>query len=182
MHRHCVLLDAHRRIICFRNSVEIKNCLSSRLRNWMLCKERRCESYISRLQIIFQQGTRCDGWTWRMHSWNYILSSISYQVDQINSRRIVTTNVNASGNQTHTTAALLVHDSPRHGDLVVLARRLRGGVLNDMDSGKILALRVGGAVSLPKLQMSFAGRLTSSGVIDGLYLNYKMQSAFLNIM
>lgn len=100
-----------------------------------------------------------------LHSRDYIIISppILNQVNQINSRRLVIINVNASGNQTHTTAALLVHESPRRGDLVVLARRLRGDFLNDMDSGKILTLRVGGAVPLSKLQMPFAGRLTSSG-------------------
>lgn len=98
------------------------------------------------------------------NSRNYIVISTSNQVDQVNSRRLVIINVNASGNQTHAAAALLVHDPSRCGDLVVLARRLRGGFLNDMDNGKILTLRVGGAVPLSKLQMPFAGRLTSSGV------------------
>lgn len=107
---------------------------------------------------------------------NYVVisSSISNRVDQVHSRWLVIINVNASGNQTHATAILLVHESSRRGDLVVLARRLRGGFLNDMDSGKILTLRVGGAVPLSKLQMPFAGRLTSSGVNNRLitYLNY----------
>lgn len=83
-------------------------------------------------------------------------------------------NVNASGNQTHA-VALLVHESPRHGDLVVLARHLRGGFPNDMDNGKILTQRVGGTVPLPKLQMPFAGRLTSSGAKIDQSIIYKLQ-------
>lgn len=61
------------------------------------------------------------------------------------------TNVIASGIQTSAVAALLVHESPRRGDLAVFAGRLRNGILGDMDSGKIVTLRMGGAVALSEL-------------------------------
>jgi len=69
----------------------------------------------------------------------------------------------ASGIQTHAAAALLIHESPRHGDLAVVAGRLRDGFSHDMDSGEIFALRVGGAVPLPELQVPLAGRLPPGG-------------------
>lgn len=87
------------------------------------------------------------------------------QVNQANSPRVsnVETNVIASGDQTHAVAPLLVYESPRRGDLVVPAGRLRDGFPDDMDSGKILTLRMGGAVALPELQLSLAGRHLPSG-------------------
>lgn len=59
--------------------------------------------------------------------------------------------------------AVLVHESPRRGDLVIHAGRLRDGLPNDLDSGEILALRMGRTDTLPELQMPATGRLSSGG-------------------
>lgn len=69
----------------------------------------------------------------------------------------------AAGFRSNAVEAVLVHESPRRGDLVIHAGRLRDGLPNDLDSGEILALRVGGTYTLPQLQMSATGRLSSGG-------------------
>ena len=69
----------------------------------------------------------------------------------------------AAGFRSNAVEAILVHESPRRGDLVIHAGRLRDGLPNDLDSGEILALRVGGTYTLPQLQMSATGRLSSGG-------------------
>lgn len=69
----------------------------------------------------------------------------------------------AAGFRSNAIEAVLVHESSRRGDLVIHAGRLRDGLPNDLDSGEILALRVGGTHTLPELQMPATGRLSSSG-------------------
>lgn len=69
----------------------------------------------------------------------------------------------AAGFRSNAVEAVLVHESSRRGDLVIHAGRLRDGLPNDLDSGEILALRVGGTYTLSKLQMSATGRLSSGG-------------------
>lgn len=69
----------------------------------------------------------------------------------------------AAGFRSNAIEAVLVHESSRRGDLVIHAGRLRDGLPNDLDSGEILALRVGGTYTLSKLQMSATGRLSSGG-------------------
>lgn len=69
----------------------------------------------------------------------------------------------AAGFRSNAVEAVLVHESSRRGDLVIHAGRLRDGLPNDLDSGEILALRVGGTYTLPQLQMSATGRLSSGG-------------------
>lgn len=48
--------------------------------------------------------------------------------------------VNASGIRSDAFATLLIHESSRGGDLVIHAGRLRDGVCNYLDSGKIFAI------------------------------------------
>lgn len=69
----------------------------------------------------------------------------------------------AAGFRSNAVEAVLVHESSRRGDLVIHAGCLRDGLPNDLDSGEILALRVGGTYTLSKLQMSTTGRLSSGG-------------------
>lgn len=69
----------------------------------------------------------------------------------------------AAGFRSNAVEAVLVHESSRRGDLVIHAGCLRDGLPNDLDSGEILALRVGGTYTLSKLQMSATGRLSSGG-------------------
>lgn len=68
-----------------------------------------------------------------------------------------------AGFRANAVEAVLVHESPRRGDLVIHAGRLRDGLPNDLDSGEILALRMGRTDTLPELQMSATGRLSSGG-------------------
>ena len=68
-----------------------------------------------------------------------------------------------AGFRANAVEAVLVHESPRCGDLVIHAGRLRDGLPNDLDSGEILALRMGRTDTLPELQMSATGRLSSGG-------------------
>lgn len=68
----------------------------------------------------------------------------------------------------HAVVVLLVHESPRRGDLAVVAGRLRDGFVDDMDSGKILALRVGGTVALSELRVSVAGRAARLVVLNAI--------------
>lgn len=65
----------------------------------------------------------------------------------------------ASGVRPCALSALLVHESPRGGDMAVDAGRLRDSLADDMDSGALLTVRVGRTIALSELQMSFAGRL-----------------------
>jgi len=53
--------------------------------------------------------------------------------------------------------------NPLAGNLVVPVRRLRDGFPDNMNSRKILTLRMDGAVTLFKLQLSFAGTHPLSG-------------------
>lgn len=75
-------------------------------------------------------------------------------------------NVAASGVRSCALSTLLVHESPRCGNLALNAGRLRDGLADDLDCGAVLTVRMGRTIAVPQLQMSFAGRLPSGRCVD----------------
>lgn len=74
----------------------------------------------------------------------------------------------ASGIRSNAFATLLIHESSRCGNMVIHVGRLRDGVLNNMDSSEILAIRMGRTRTMSKLQVSTTGRLLPSGAENKL--------------